>query len=150
MAAAIAMALVVSPPRPAGADSVTPPPVPIDIQVPAGNRPSLKDHAVGTQDSICLPAGWKLFGPQATLFDDLDRQIITAFVAPGAIPWFLPQVIGSEEGPTGGDKLAPITFIQRLNTSGGRPPAADCTEIGRTERIPCTADYYFYRATRHR
>jgi hypothetical protein len=185
-AAALAMALEVAPP-PVAADALTPPHVPLDIQVPAGNRAFLRGHAVGTQDYICLPSGWTLFGPQATLLDDDDRQVMThflspnpdkgdapaatwqhsrdtsrawamkiaessdaAFVEPGAIPWFLLQVIGAEEGPTGGDKLAATTFIHRVNTTGGVKPSADCTEIGRKELVPYTADYYFYRATNRR
>jgi hypothetical protein len=34
------------------------------------------------------------------------------FVAPGAIPWLLLQVLGSQEGPAGGDKLTPTLYIQ--------------------------------------
>lgn len=73
-------------PQPAHAGQVTPPPVPPNIQVPAGNEPFLVGHAVGTQDYICLPAGsgvaFKLFTPQATLFKDNDKQISTHFFSP--------------------------------------------------------------------
>ncbi|MGY6277896.1 DUF3455 domain-containing protein [Methylomonas sp. MgM2] len=68
------------------ADWVTPPPVPTDIQVPAGNRPFLQGHAIGTQNYICLPDGtdfkFVLFTPQATLFDEDGEQIITHFFSP--------------------------------------------------------------------
>ena len=121
---------------------------PPTIRVQAGNRPLLKGHAVGTQNYVCLPSAtgfaWTLFGPQATLFDDDDKQTIThflssnpdeaglarptwqhsrdtstvwaslfsqssdpAFVASGAIPWFLLQVVGDEYGPTGGAPAHP-------------------------------------------
>jgi len=67
---------------------LTPPPVPAALEVPAGHRPFLQGHATGTQNYLCLPnkAGpgvvWTLFGPQATLFDDDARQIITHFLSP--------------------------------------------------------------------
>ena len=161
-ATALAVAFTVSLPQPAHADRVTPPPVPADLQVPAGNKVFLVGHAVGTQNYVCLPSGTgvalTLFTPQATLFDDDDKQVITHFfspnpvengtiratwqhsrdtstvwaalvatsssdpdfVAPGAIAWLLLEVVGAQDGPTGGDTLTETTFIQRLNTSGGR------------------------------
>lgn len=81
------------------------------------------------------------------------KAIVTAtdpnFVAPGAIPWLLLQVVGTQTGPTGGSVLAQTTFIQRLNTSGGAMPATGCSQssdVGATAFVPYTADYYFYRA----
>ena len=57
------------------------PRVPLNLEVPAGNKLFL-----GTQQYICLPSGssfaWTLFGPQATLFNDNDKQIITHFLSP--------------------------------------------------------------------
>src|SRR5215831_2850314 len=152
-ATALAVACTVALP-PAHADHVTPPPMPSNIQVPAGHEAFLEGHAVGTQNYICLPSGsgfaWTLFGPQATLFNDDAKQVIThflspnpdehgtlrvtwqhsrdtstiwavaiqssadpAFVAPGAIPWLLLDVVGAQDGPTSGDKLSKTTFIQR-------------------------------------
>ena len=85
-ATALVVAFMVSLPQPAHADHVTPPPVPANIQVPAGNKAFLEGHAVGTQDYICLPSGsgfaWTFFGPQATLFNDDDKQVITHFLSP--------------------------------------------------------------------
>ena len=73
-------------PQPAHADKVTPPPVPANIQVPAGNKAFLVGHAVGTQNYVCLPSGagvaFTLFTPQATLFKDNDKQITTHFFSP--------------------------------------------------------------------
>ncbi len=175
------------------ADWVTPPSVPADLQVEAGNKAFLKGHAIGTQNYICLPEGtgfkYVLFTPQATLFDDDGKQIITHFfspnpnpedagairaawqhkdtstvwaalvqpssdsdfVEPGAIPWLLLEQKGSQDGPTGGDKLTETTFIQRVNTSGGVAPETGCeseADVGRKEFVPYTADYFFYRKTR--
>jgi hypothetical protein len=174
-------------PQAASADPVTPPPVPASIQVPAGNRAYLVGHAYGTQNYICLPSGatfmWTLFGPQATLYNDDDHQVMTHYFslnpfekalvrptwqhsrdtsavwgagigtapAPGfvpAIPWLLIQVVGAEDGPTGGDRLTATTFIQRLNTAGGVAPGTGCAEagdVGKKAYVPYTADYFFYR-----
>jgi len=84
-AAALAVAVATTVQQPARAHHDGPPPVPGNIQVPAGNKLFLSGHAIGTQNYICLPSGtafmWTLFGPQATLFDDHDRQIITHFAS---------------------------------------------------------------------
>jgi hypothetical protein len=62
------------------------------------------------------------------------------------------QVVGAQDGPTGGDKLLETTFIQRLNTSGGVAPLTGCThstDVGKMALVPYTADYFFYKATKH-
>lgn len=72
-----------------------------------------------------------------------------AFVAAGAIPWVLLEVVGTNAGPAGGRLFAHTTFIQRLNTAGGAAPADGCGEpadVGKTSLVPYTADYFFYRA----
>jgi hypothetical protein len=73
------------------------------------------------------------------------------FVAPGAIPWLLLQVVGAEVGPTGGDRLSETTFIQRLTTAGGVAPTTGCAQavdVGRRALVPYTADYFFYKAAK--
>jgi hypothetical protein len=186
---ALAVALTVALPQAAHSQRPTEPHVPDNIHVPAGNKAFLKGHAVGTQNYICLPSGagfaWTFVGPQATLFSDNDRQVIThflspnpveggtpratwqhsrdtssvwaqaiasssdpSFVAPGAIPWLLLQVVGTQDGPDGGHKLTATTFIQRLNTSGGIAPPTGCalsTDVGKRAFVPYTADYFFYK-----
>ena len=170
---------------------VTPPPVPGDLAVLDGSRPFLIGHAYGTQNYVCLLGNsgfaWTFFGPQATLFNDEDRQLITHFLSANpdengtplratwqhsrdtsaiwamavatstdanyvradAIPWLKLQVVGAEDGPTGGAALSRTTFVQRVNTSGGiAPAAAGCSQaadIGKKALVPYTADYVFYR-----
>ena len=72
-----------------------------------------------------------------------------AYVLPGAIPWLLLRVVGTEIGPTGGAALSQATFIQRVNTTEGIAPAADgcarAADIGRKALVPYTADYVFYK-----
>jgi hypothetical protein len=175
----------------ASENQIAPPPVPSNIQVPAGNKAFLVGRGIGTQNYICLPSGsgfsFILFTPQATLFEDNTKQITTHyfspnpfegnairatwqhsgdtstvwgrviqsssdpnFVAPGAIAWLLVEVVGAQDGPTGGHTLTATTFIQRLNTSGGVAPSTGCASLTdvssqRQAFVPYTADYFFYK-----
>jgi hypothetical protein len=82
---AFALALTVAQSQPAQASNagITPPDVPGIIQVPAGNQLFRVAHAVGTQDYVCLSTGWAslAYGPQATLFDEGNEQILTHFLS---------------------------------------------------------------------
>jgi hypothetical protein len=198
-------AFSVSLPQLAQAAHVTPPPVPDSMaKVPPGNTAFLVGHAVGTQNYICLPCpnpitpasmcpasgfAFALFTPQATLFRDNDRQVITHFFSPNLSPippevvgtiratwqdsrdtstvwakvhqpngavtvnsdsiaWLLLDVVGAQDGPTGGDTLTETTFVQRLNTVGGLAPKTGCTsltDVGTEAFVPYTADYFFYK-----
>jgi Protein of unknown function (DUF3455) len=84
--AALAVAVMAACPQPVYADDVLLPSVPPALQVPPGNKAFREGHAVGTQNYICLPSGsgfaWTFLGPQATLFIDDDKQIITHFLSP--------------------------------------------------------------------
>lgn len=175
--------------RSADADTVTLPPLPPNIETPAGHRPFLVAHAVGTQNYLCAPSGsavtWTFIGPQATLFKANAHQIVTHFlspnpsegdvpratwqhsrdtsavwaraiatsadpnfVAPGAIPWLLLEVVGADPGPIGGRTLIPTTYIQRLNTVGGVAPSTGCTtasDVNKRAFVPYEAVYAFYR-----
>ncbi len=150
-----------------------PPAVPVEIEVPAGNRLFLKLHAVGTQNYTCNGSGaWGPAVPAADLFNKHGKQVGTHFGGPTwqykdgssvlgvklagvsvppppapavAIPWLLVQEVATTTGPDGGDKLSGTTYIQRINTTGGLAPAGACV-TGTTASIPYTADYYFYRA----
>jgi hypothetical protein len=86
---ALALACTVAVPQAAQAQSVvTPPPVPANIQVPAGNEAFLLGRAVGTQNYECQPAAsvgqvaWTLFTPEATLFGDQREPVIFHFFSP--------------------------------------------------------------------
>lgn len=185
------VAIAVCLPRPAVADSITPPDVPPGLEVEVGNKPFLVGHAFGTQNYICLPSGtgfaYGLFTPEATLFDDDAEQIITHFFSPNpdpsdngtiratwedsrdssrffgavvqastdarfvardAIAWLLISRAGVQAGPTGGDRLTKVTFVQRVNTAGGVAPATGCAsaaDVGRKAFVPYAADYVFYK-----
>lgn len=67
----------------------------------------------------------------------------------GSIACLLLQVIGADQGPTGGKFLTQTTFIQRLNTKGGSAPETGCSvtgDVGKQALVPYTADYYFFHA----
>ena len=74
----------------AHANTVTPPSVPPQLQVLAGNKAFLVGHATGTQNYVCLPKGtgfsYVLFTPEATLVDDHGKQIITHYFSPNLAP----------------------------------------------------------------
>lgn len=78
-------------PQAARADDLRAPPVPGALEVPDGNVVFLVGHAVGTQNYVCLPSGsgfaFQLFTPQATLFDDRGKQVITHFFSPNPDPF---------------------------------------------------------------
>src|SRR4029077_70258 len=102
--AALAVAFTVSQPPPAHADNAKRPPVPANVpmmlQVPHGNRAFREGDAIGTQDYICLPSGWTFFGPQATLFNELDEQIITHFLSPNPFENGTPRVTWQDSEDT--------------------------------------------------
>jgi hypothetical protein len=83
LAGVAVLAFTVPSPQPALADDSTPPDVPTNLQAPAGNRLFRVSHAVGTQDYVCLSTGWAspAYGPQATLFNDENEQILTHFLS---------------------------------------------------------------------
>jgi len=66
--------------------------------------------------------------------------------APGAIPWLLLRTSST----TPGGVFSPVTFIQRVNTSGGQAPASGCdaaaAAASATARVDYTADYIFFKS----
>ena len=151
-----------------------PPKVPTEVAVPDGNKLFLEAHAVGVQIYSCNATatgyGWTLVAPRANLYDRHGKLIITHFagptwqakdgskvvgarvngvnVDPTAIDWLLLSATPTAPGPHGRGTLADTSFIQRLNTTGGRPPAAancNATTVGTQAEVPYTADYFFFR-----
>jgi hypothetical protein len=146
-------------------------------QVPPQLRPSdgakLLLHAVakGYQIYTCKKDGdrysWILKAPDAQLFDESGRLMGRHFAGPAwqlsdnsqvtgkvvarsdapeadAIPWLLLTAVDH----SGEGLMKDVTQIQRLNTKGGKAPAAGCDEphAGDETRVPYAADYFFYGA----
>lgn len=149
--------------------------VPEAIKVPAGEKLLLKAHATGFQIYTCKAGGdgaaqWELKAPDAELHDRKGAVIGHHFAGPtwkhkdgsevtgkasahvdspdaGSIAWLL---VGAT-GHTGEGVFAKVSSIQRINTKGGKPPAAaECTAAnnGAESKSPYSADYYFYSAAK--
>jgi hypothetical protein len=148
--------------------------LPATVQVPSGNKVALETMAEGKILYECrVKAGaagqheWVFVGPDAKLmtrngmsagkyygppatWESNDGSKLTATqvaVAPnvaGAIP--LQLVKGNPA--TGMGAMQGVTYIQRVNTKGGVPPATPCAagNIGDKTMVPYTADYIFYKA----
>ena len=168
--AALALLLFahVAPSKAAPSDDIQPPDLGDcqDLQVPAGT--TLSSHAFGEGVQIYRWDGtsWVFVAPQAILFADAggDRIVGIHFGGPtwegvdgsevvgtviesctpdgDAIPW-LKLGAASTRGPGVFDR---VTFLQRLNTVGGKAPDAPGTFPGQVVRVPYTADYFFYRS----
>ena len=69
------------------------------------------------------------------------------YVSPDAIEWLLLEVSGAAAGPTDGSRLLAASYIHRVNTVGGKEPAAPCTVaiLNQRQLVPYEADYIFYR-----
>jgi len=84
-ASMVAIALALASPSALAAHDIDVPDVPANLVVPDGNEVFLVGHAVGTQNYVCLPTAggyaWTFFGPQATLFNGGDKQLITHFLS---------------------------------------------------------------------
>lgn len=58
----------------------------------------------------------------------------------GSIPWLL--LSGAPSGNHG--LFSNVSFIQRVNTTGGVAPSQAGSSVGEIKRVPYTADYRFY------
>ena len=142
------------------------PEAPANLQVPNGNKVAFRAYAVGVQIYRWNGTNWLFVAPEAVLFADagnhgevaihyagptwesrsgskvVGARVAGATVDPNAIPWLLLRAVSSE-GP---GIFHRVTFIQRVNTTGGNAPAAPGSSAGQEARVPYTAEYYFYRA----
>ena len=140
-----------------------------ELNVGAGHKVAFATYAEGVQIYRWNGTSWDFVAPEALLFADDGGQGIVgihyggptwesnsgskvvgtvaerAFPDPDAIPWLKLAVVSSE-GPGIFDG---VTFIQRVNTVGGKAPAEAGTFIGQEARVPYAADYYFSRRAKH-
>ena len=128
----------------------------------ASGGPSLDGGAGGAGATTY---GWLLKAPDAKLYDSSGTQVGTHGAGPSwtwrdgsvangtkvaelnapiadAISWLLLRVTST----TGAGLLSDATYVQRLNTAGGKAPASGCdaTTAGTETRSGYSADYYFY------
>jgi hypothetical protein len=142
------------------------PEVPDQIAVGPTNKVHFHGFGVGVQIYTWDGSSWGSPVPDATLFDDEGNVVATHFagprwksnsgsivlgavvqptvtVDPDAIPWVRLRAVTTE----GRGIFADTTFIQRVNTAGGKAPSANGTVVGQVARVAYTADYFFYRQT---
>ena len=150
------------------------PSVPAALAVPAGNRVSEHYYARGVQIYQCVQTTdgytWSFVAPEATLYanecyrgvqgthyagptweSNSGSMVVGSVLArsdspdPNAVPWLLLQAVST----SGHGVFEGTTYIQRVNTVGGKAPAtgADAEHLGQVVRIPYTAEYYFYRSS---
>ena len=141
------------------------PDVPTGIQVPEGNQVHFHGFGRGFQVYTWNGASWTGPVPDATLFDG-NGVVATHFAGPSwesnsgslvvgklfrppvpvdtnAIPWLILSAVN----PEGPGIFAKTSFIQRINTTGGKAPKESGAFVGQVARVPYTADYYFYQAS---
>ena len=152
----------------AGADDLRPtpelPPQCSTLQVEAGNKLSFHAYALGVQIYRWNGASWDLVAPDATLYaasnfkgkvgihyggptwesnsgsNVVAKRVVGCSVDSTAIDWLkLKQV--STDGP---GIFEGVTYIQRVNTVGGKAPATPGAFIGAEVKVPYTAEYFFY------
>lgn len=148
----------------------TPSDVPTELVPPAGNKVFLAVHADGWQIYRCDPGNvWTLAAPSASLHGQNGKLIGTHYAGPTwqaldgslvtatkereanldatAINWLLLRKKTSLAGADGA-RMVDTTWIQRINTVGGRAPAAsECDVVGETAHIAYEADYYFWKGS---
>lgn len=136
------------------------------IQVPQGNQLAFHVYAQGFQVYRWNGATWDFVGPIATLSasDNFKGEVGIHYSGPtwesksgskvvakrvdgcspdaNAIPWLLLETV-STNGP---GIFSLITYIQRVNTTGGLIPSVNGSTVGELKEVPYTAEYFFYRA----
>ena len=135
------------------------------LAAPEGAKLAFRVYATGDQIYRWNGTAWVLFAPDAKLYVNSNYEglvgthyagptwesnsgssVVAARLKdctpdPNAIPWLSLQAVVAE-GP---GIFSGVTFIQRLNTTGGLKPSTTGTSVGLEARVPYTAEYYFYR-----
>jgi hypothetical protein len=104
-----------------------------------------------TENGTARPA-WQSSRDSSTVWGMSIASVNSpAVVAPGAIPWLLVKIVGTQTPNSRNGRLSNTTFIQRLNTTGGVAPSTGCgvaIDVGKRSFVPYTTDYLFYQAAR--
>lgn len=152
--------------------AIAPPQTPDNLKVPTGQMLKLKGSAKGVQIYQCKAKTdntnqfeWTLKAPEADLLDDQGKKMIKHYGGPtwealdgskvigtvkakadapttSAIPWLLLQAKSNQ----GNGSLSKVTYIQRVETVGGKAPSQVCnqTRANTEARVDYAADYFFY------
>jgi len=139
--------------------------VPAALKVPAGNKLTGVFSAEGVQTYTCTNGAWTLLEPAATLWAKHDRSrrtvalhsrgpvwvstvdgsaVNAAAVANSPRTGTIPELLLKATATRGAGVFADVSYIQRLNTTGGVAPATACA--GTEQRgVPYAATYTFYK-----
>ena len=140
------------------------------IAVEAGNKLDGHVYAKGVQvyKWNALTNFWDFVGPRADLFaeESFHGEVGSHFTGPywqskggskvkgeailgkactpdpNAIAWLLLRAVEK----TASGMFRDVTFIQRVNTTGGLRPTTPGTLDGEIKEVEYTAEYYFYKA----
>jgi len=140
------------------------------ISVPEGNKLTFHAYAKGVQiyKWNLITQKWDLLAPQAGLFAEENyfgeigshyagprwesksgsivegRRVLGTGCTPDptAVAWILLSKFTTE----GSGIFSKVTYIQRVNTTGGLAPSEAGLIDGEMKQIPYTAEYYFYKA----
>ena len=134
------------------------------LRAPEGSSFAYHAYARGVQIYRWNGQDWLPVGPSAKLYADAEGEALvgTHYAGPrwrslsgstvrgevidrcvydaNAVPWLTLKGIPE----SGAGVFAQATFIQRVNTTGGKAPSTNGT-LNEVVEIPYTAEYYFYR-----
>lgn len=135
-----------------------------EVSVPDGHEQAFQLSATGVQIYSWTGTNWAFREPEATLFDaekkfvgkhykgpaweGIDGSKVTAKVvtnAPAYNPNSIPHLLLTSDKVTGTGIFSGVTYIQRVDTVGGKAPADPGTNAGQEARVDYSAAYVFYR-----
>ncbi|MGI5455651.1 DUF3455 domain-containing protein [Streptomyces sp. CA-249302] len=135
---------------------------PAALKVPDGNKLTAVYAARGVQTYTCTDGAWKLLEPAATLSDKRGRTVALhsrgpvwvstvdgsavngAAIATSPKTGTIPELLLQATATRGEGTFAGVSYIQRLNTTGGVAPATACTGTDQVS-VAYTATYAFYK-----
>lgn len=145
-----------------------------DVNPPAGAKRVLEAFAQGDQIYTCKEESgqysWTFKAPEAKLSGKRGKPLGRHFASPSgptweltdksavtgkriqsvdspykdAIPWLLLEVTEH----SGNGRLTKVSYVQRVDTKGGRAPATGCdaSHAEQELRVPYSAKYVFYKS----
>ena len=147
--------------------------IPAELKVADGNDEFLRVLGRGVQIYTCKAKAensgfeWVFKAPEAVLLNNANAQVGTHYTGPtwegndkskvvgervssvnstdaNAIPWLLLKAKSAE----GTGLFSKTTFIQRLETTGGKAPGTGCdgTKLESESRVNYTAIYTYFKA----
>lgn len=135
-----------------------------NLAAPAGSTLVFHVYARGVQIYRWTGTSWQLYGPNAVLSSDAEGNstvgthspgprwetnsgskaegtvIDRCTVDPNAVQW-----LSLSAKSSGAGVLSGVTFVQRVNTVGGKAPSTSGTITGEETSVPYSAEYFFYR-----